>query len=128
MVDPDPLTRLRLEIESIDRSIVLLLAARMDAAQRALRLRYAHQGRLTDREQESRVLERSRSWATELGLPRELVQALFQALMQEGKVRFHQTETPVASPVVTLLLAAPKKGTGRGSTVEPIPVPHSARR
>lgn len=103
----DSLERLRREIESVDRSIVLLLAARMDAAHRTLRVRVAHDHRLTDRGQERRVLERSRAWADELGLSRECVEHLFQSLIEEGKARFRSAEGHRESPVVTVLLADP---------------------
>ncbi len=104
----DSLTRLRREIESIDRSIVLLLAARLDAAQRALRVRVGRNREITDREQERRILSRSPKWAHELGLPRTQVDHLFRSLHEDGKARFRNTETPVESPVVTVLVAAPE--------------------
>ncbi len=117
--EPDPLTRVRREIESIDRTIVLLLAARLDAAGRALRMRFPRERRLTDQEQQRRVLERGRAWARELGLPPDLVQHLFQALVEEGKVRFRRTEgAEEESPIVTVFLAPPK-----GSAAEPRRVP-----
>ncbi|MCW6167258.1 MAG: chorismate mutase [Thermoplasmatales archaeon] len=47
---------MRNEIESVDRSIVLLLAARLDAARRALSLRAPSERRVTDPGQERRVL------------------------------------------------------------------------
>jgi chorismate mutase len=102
------LSVLRKEIESVDRSIVLLLAARLDAAQRALRLRVAQGRHVTDGEQERRVLLRSRIWADELGVPPRLIDHLFRSLVEEGKARFLSAGGPPDSRVVTVLLAGPK--------------------
>jgi chorismate mutase len=122
------LTRLRHEIESIDRSIVLLLAARLDAVQRALRVRAGANREITDREQERRILLRSRKWAHELGLPRTLVDELFRSLIEEGKARFRSDENRPESPVVTVLVAAPD-GLGMELGSDPhsqlVPVPTS---
>ena len=104
----DPLARVRQEIESVDRTIVLLLAARLDAARRALQLRLARDHRLTDREQEGRVRERGREWAEELGVSPELVDHLFGALMEEGKARFRRSEGLEESAVVAVFVAPPK--------------------
>jgi chorismate mutase len=104
---PESLAQVRREIESVDRSIVLLVAARLDAARRALRLRVTHGHRMTDGAQERRVLERSREWALELGLPERLVQSLFSTLIEEGKARFRSSEAAADPEVVTVLLAAP---------------------
>jgi chorismate mutase len=104
---PSTLVLLRHEIESIDRQIVLLLAARLDAAQRAIGVREARSGSTTDRAQELRILERSRAWAAELGLPPRLVDHLFRSLVEEGKARFLRGEEPPESPGITVLLAAP---------------------
>jgi chorismate mutase len=107
------LARLRQEIESVDRSIVLLLAARLDAARRAIRLRAGGQCRMTDRDQERRVFLRSLAWAEELRLPPKLVENLFRSLIEEGKARFLSEESPPAPPVVTVLLRRPKDSTVR---------------
>jgi chorismate mutase len=104
---PDPLVALREEIESVDRSITLLLAARVDAAQRAIRWRSTQTTRIVDPEQEGRVLRRSRDWAIELGLPPKLVDHLFRALIAEGKARFLSHSETAEPPVVTVLLADP---------------------
>lgn len=118
--EPYSLTVLRQEIESVDREIVLLLAARLDAAQRAIHERVALNRPVTDGRQEGRVLERSRAWADDLGLPRELVDHLFRSLVEEGKARFLSDGTPRESPVVTVLLAAPE-----GPAVDLGSTPHS---
>jgi chorismate mutase len=105
----ESLARRRQEIESVDRSIVLLLAARLDAAQRAIRVRVAHDRQTTDLAQERRVLQRSRAWAQELGLPEKLVETLFRTLIEEGKARFQGGDSPEeSSPFVTVLVAAPE--------------------
>jgi chorismate mutase len=105
---PSTLAMLRHEIESIDRQIVLLLAARLDAARRAILVRTARSGSITDRSQEVQILERSHAWAAELGLPPMLVDNLFRSLVEEGKARFLRGEQPPESPGVTVLLAPPR--------------------
>ncbi|MFZ0699987.1 MAG: chorismate mutase [Thermoplasmata archaeon] len=105
--DRDLLDRLRQEIESVDRSIVLMLAARLDAAQRALQLRAGRDRNLTDPKQERRVLARSRKWARNLGVPPALVEALFRSLIEEGKVRFQAAASTPEGSVVTVLLVDP---------------------
>ena len=103
----DALLRIRQEIENVDRSILLLIAARLDAAERAIRLRTAGRHRITDREQERRVFLRSQTWAEELGLSPKLVEALFRSLIGEGKARFLCRETARDSLVVTELPSGP---------------------
>ncbi len=103
----ESLVHLRHEIESVDRSIVLLLAARLDGAERAIRARVAHGRPVTDEAQEDRVLRRAREWARELGLPPALVDTLFRTLIAEGKARFRAADKPASSPFVTVLLAGP---------------------
>ncbi len=104
---PESLARLRHEIECMDRSILLLLAARLEAAQRAIRLRAARNGRVTDPEQERRVLRRSRKWAQELGLPGKLCDNLLRSLLEEGKTRFQTGQSAPELPVVTVLVEVP---------------------
>jgi chorismate mutase len=106
------LHRSRQEIESIDRSIVWLLAARLDAARRALHIRTERGTPLTDRDQEHRVLGRSREWAEEVGVPAEMVDRLFRSLIEEGKARFRRAERAPGAPVVTVLLAGPDEPPG----------------
>ncbi len=91
----------------MDRSIVLMLAARLDAAQRALQLRAGRDRNLTDPKQERRVLARSRKWARNLGVPPALVEALFRSLIEEGKVRFQAAASTPEGSVVTVLLVDP---------------------
>jgi chorismate mutase len=103
----DALAQVRQEIESVDRSIVMMLAARLGAADRAIRARVAHDRPVTDREEERRILLRSRTWAEEFGVPRPLVENLFRSLVEEGKARYLSAEGPPDSAVVTVLLAPP---------------------
>jgi len=124
--ETDSLADRRRELESVDRSIVLLLAARLDAARRALRVRVAEERQLTDRAQERRVLLRSRGWAEELGLPPDLVEALFRSLMEEGKARFRSGEAGPDAPVVTVLLSPPGGASvhlGQNPHPQLVPVP-----
>ncbi|EQD74123.1 chorismate mutase [mine drainage metagenome] len=105
--DLDSLDRIRQQIERVDRSIVMMLAARIATAQRALRLRAGHDRNLTDRKQERRVLARSRMWAQDLGVPPALVEDLFRSLIEEGKARFQSATVVPEPPVVTVLLVDP---------------------
>lgn len=122
------LVQLRHEIECIDRSILLLLAARLDAAQRAIQLRAPRSGRVTDRAQERQVLLRSQHLARELGLPRKLIDNLFRSLLEEGKTRFQTGQQAPDLPAVTILLAAPAESGSqlrRGSNLQLGPIPSS---
>lgn len=126
VADAQTLARLRREIESIDRSIVLLLAARLHAAQKAIRVRGTRTGSVTDREQERRVLLRGQRWAEELGVPPRLVNNLFRSLLEEGKTRFQIGGELPEPPFVTLLLAGPAesaKGRERDPRLQILPVP-----
>lgn len=111
----------------MDRSLVLLLAARLDAAQRALLVRAPHDRRTTDLVQERKVLRRARMWARELGLPEKLVVTLFRTLIEEGKARYDSGQrTEDALPVVTVLMAVPDGSAielGSGATPQLVPVP-----
>lgn len=89
--DLGSLARLRREIAEVDRSIVVLLSARLEAAQRALRVRVPRTGEVTDAAQERRILERSRRWARELDVPEKLVELLFRGLLAAGKQRFRSS-------------------------------------
>lgn len=99
----DGLARRRREIERLDRAIVLLLAARLEAAGRAIAWRSARGREPTDPAQERRVLLRSRRWARDLGVPEELVERLFQTLIEEGKTRFRTGGAPSGPLPVTAL-------------------------
>lgn len=92
MVEDPPaessLPALRAEIEQIDRAIVALLAARLDAAGAAIRLRSRLDGRIENPTQEARVLARARKWGATLGLPAAVTNTVFRTLIDEGKARF----------------------------------------
>lgn len=115
----EPLAQLRREIESVDRSIVLLLAARLHVAQRAIELRVGTSRRLTDPAQERRVIERGREWARELGVSENMVTQLFRTLVEEGKARFRTAEKTTDAPIVTVFLASPEEvASDRESTAD----------
>lgn len=126
--DLDSLDRVRQQIERTDRSIVMMLAARLATAQRALRLRVGHDRSVTDRKQERRVLARSRMWAQDLGVPPALVEALFRSLVEEGKARFQSATVVPEPPVVTVLLVDPAlapQDSERPPEVQLVAVPES---
>jgi len=103
----ESLARLRTEIESIDREIVLLIAARLEAADRALQLRVIRGRPITDPDQERRVLGRARAWAEADDVPAALVERLFRALVEEGKSRFLTGRPPRTGGGVTVLVPEP---------------------
>ena len=78
---------MRHDIEEIDRAIVLLVAARVEAACTAIRYRTEGGAEVTDPIQESRVLARARGWADQAGLSPELVETIFRAMLEAGKER-----------------------------------------
>jgi len=104
----ESLARLRTEIESIDREIVLLIAARLEAADRALQLRVVRGRPITDPDQERRVLGRARAWAEAEEVPSTLVERLFRALVEEGKSRFLTGRPPRSNSSVTVLVPEPR--------------------
>ena len=104
---PARLVELRAEIERIDRSLLLLVAARLRAARQAVALRSSVTGRLAEPEQELRVLLRGVAWARELGLPEALVQRLFRTLIEEGKAEYRTRGAPSDDPTVTVFVAEP---------------------
>ncbi|MGP8135553.1 MAG: chorismate mutase, partial [Thermoplasmata archaeon] len=125
---PEALAQARREIESVDRSIVLLIAARLEAARRAIQLRRAAGRHITDREQERRVLSRGRAWAAEFGVPSRLIDELFRSLIEEGKSRHLSGAGAPESPVVTVLVARPRGAPvdlGADPSAELITVPSS---
>jgi chorismate mutase len=92
MVDASPagpsLDSVRRDLEQIDRAIVLLVAARLDAACTAIRCRSRQDGRIASPAQEARVLARARGWGKEFGLSPELTNTIFRAMVDAGKARF----------------------------------------
>lgn len=105
----EQLAGLREEIASIDRSLLLLLAARLTAAQQAIATRVALTGSLTDGAQEARVLHRAQRWGDELDLPPALVERLFRALLEEGKSRQRSGRRQDDRSIVTVQLRVPSE-------------------
>jgi chorismate mutase len=88
MNDPtvDPALRdLREEIARIDHAIVMLVAARVRAARRAIRLRLAAGEEVTHGTQERAVLDRARLWAEEVAVSPDFIERLMHALVDAGK-------------------------------------------
>lgn len=104
----------RHEIARIDRTLVCLVAARLRAARRAIRLRAAAGADLTDRDQEAVVLERAQQWSEELGVPPELVGVLLRALIDAGKGRgvVLQREPAPTGPALRPLIERPSHPLG----------------
>jgi chorismate mutase len=109
----------RAELAEIDRSLVLLLAARFEAVERLFRLKRELGRPLRSRKQEAVVLARAREWALETGAPPDAVVRLFKRLLAEGKrsaiARSGLAEAGSPS-VTTVHLVLPAR---RGSTVRP---------
>ena len=82
-----PLEEVRARLEEIDRDLLRLVAARLEAANLAIRIRIEQGEEVCDPAQERRVLARARRWADEAGLPPALVETIFRALIEAGKER-----------------------------------------
>ncbi|HYA70354.1 MAG TPA: chorismate mutase [Thermoplasmata archaeon] len=93
---PPPLASVRRDLERIDRAIVILVAARLDAACSAIRLRSQIDGRVADPSQEGRVIARARVWAEQLGVSPVLIEELFRAIVEAGKHRYSSRTVPLA--------------------------------
>jgi chorismate mutase len=83
----------RHEIEQIDRALVLLVAARLEAAGSAIRIRSERDGQISDPSQEQLVLSRARAWAEQADVPPWLVETVFRAMVKAGKERFVSRRT-----------------------------------
>ena len=92
------LASIRRDLEQIDHSIVLLVAARLEAACSAIQLRSAVDGQIAYPVQEAWVIERARAWAGQLGLPPALAEAIFRAIVEAGKARYIARVKPGVSP------------------------------
>ncbi|MGD0588544.1 MAG: chorismate mutase [Thermoplasmata archaeon] len=103
------LLAIRRELEEIDRALVLLVAARVETASSAIRIRSERDGRLSDAAQEEVVLSRAKGWAEQAGVPSELVETIFRAMLTAGKERFAASRD--AHPAA--VRSAPARGTGR---------------
>ncbi|MGA7476485.1 MAG: chorismate mutase [Thermoplasmata archaeon] len=82
------LLSVRRDLEEIDRAIVLLVAARVEAAGAAIRLRCEGNGRVSDPAQERRVIARAQGWAEQAGLSPARMRTIFRAVVEAGKDRF----------------------------------------
>lgn len=102
MVDRPPaetsLPSIRRDLEEMDRAIVLLVTARVDAACTAIRLRSQRDGRIADPAQESRVIARAVAWARQVGLSPTLTKTIFRAIVDSGKERYAALAGPSPSP------------------------------
>lgn len=103
------LLTIRQEIEEIDRALVFLVAARVEAACSAIRLRSKMDGQLSDAAQEEIVLTRALGWAEQAGLSPALVEMIFRGMLAAGKDRFTSSREP--PPVVRRQV--PGRGAGR---------------
>jgi len=97
---PRSLESIREELERIDRGIVLLIAARVEAACAAIQIRRERGDEITHRAQEDRVLARARSWAVEIGVSPDLAESVFRSIVEEGKRRFSTSTPGLISPTV----------------------------
>jgi len=84
---------IRDDLERIDRSIVLLVAARIEAACAAIQVRTEQGEPVTNPTQEARVLARAEEWALELGVSPVVAKAIFRAIVHAGKARFEASRT-----------------------------------
>lgn len=113
---PDPtLHELRQEIARIDHAIILLVAARIRAARRAIERRSAYGESPTNRDQELVVRDRAREWAKQVAVPPEFAVHLIQALVMAGK----EPSQPSAIPLPPL----PERVTCRLGALTAFPPP-----
>lgn len=85
---PRTVQRLRSEIETIDRSIVLLLGARERAQHQLLAWKESSGIPGHDPGQEERVLARAIGWARETGADEQVVAEVIRLALDRGKGRF----------------------------------------
>jgi len=67
--------------------LILLVAARVDAACSAIRIRSEMDGPLSDPAQEAVVIARAQDWAKRAGLSPTLAETIFRAVLAAGKER-----------------------------------------
>jgi chorismate mutase len=103
-------TAIREEIARLDRSLLLMLAAREDAVRRLFEAKARLGLPLVDRIQEAVVVSRARRWARALGIPPDGVAAVFRRIIAAGKEAAESGAPPIdrRSPVVTVLVAPPR--------------------
>ena len=78
---PPSLIEVRREIEEIDRVLILLIAARVEAACSAIRIRSERNGPLEDPVQEAIVIARGQEWAKRAGFPPTLAETVLRAVL-----------------------------------------------
>ena len=91
---PPALAVVRARLEEIDRSLLLLLAARIEVANIAIRVRSEIDGRVSNPAQERLVLARGRRLAHEVGLSPELAESVLRDVIDAGKVQFYSRAGP----------------------------------
>ena len=98
---PPALIEVRARLEEIDHALLLLVAARLEAADLAIRIRTARGEKVSDPAQERRVLTRARLWAEEADLPPALAETILRAVIDAGKERAELVQNRTR-PVVTV--------------------------
>jgi len=101
------LTSLRHDLEEIDRALVLLVAARLEAAGAAIEHRTQRGEPMVDRAQEARVVARAQKWATEVGISPEVVERVFREIVEAGKARFESSRAGIRAADQSRMTAAP---------------------
>jgi chorismate mutase len=99
---------LREEIARLDHSLVMLIAARQDAARRLFAVKERVGLPLFDPAQESLVISRARRWGREVGAAPDEVGSVFERVIsvaRRGAAR--RRNIPEEPGVVTVLLAVP---------------------
>jgi chorismate mutase len=89
-------TRLRSEIETIDRAIVLLLGARTRAQHRLLARKEAAGLPGLDLAQEGKVLARAAGWAREAGTSEQLATEVIRLALDSGKRAYSRARSESA--------------------------------
>jgi len=97
------LASLRHDLEEIDRAIVLLVTARVEAACEAIRCRVENGESISNPVQEARVIARARGWAEGRGVSPIAVETIFRAIVRAGKERYAtwNGSSPVTPPAKT---------------------------
>lgn len=103
--------RLRSELESIDRGLVLLLASRARTQHELFRVKSAAGRPLKDPAQERRVLRRAELWAQELGIEPAVARRLLRSAMRAGLAAYgRRVPGPGDDSTVTVYLREPAAG------------------
>jgi chorismate mutase/prephenate dehydrogenase len=81
----DTLEEIRGEIDSVDHKMIQLLARRNEISARIGRYKKEKGLKIRDPEREQTLLKERITWATEVGINRELVQDLFHRIMKTSR-------------------------------------------